>query len=211
MDKIAKTSVKINDLIARRWSARAFDPNREVEGWKLVSLFEAARWAPSCGGDEPWRFILWNRFHSLNDFQRAFETLDEGNKKWVKNAPVLVGVFAYKKWRGNKNELNRWAPFDTGAAAMSLYLQAFDLGLYAHPMAGFDSERLRKEFEVPEDYEPMALIAIGYPGNPDSLESPYREREFKARTRHPLSDNFFVNSFENPLDVKNLIGEITNV
>lgn len=211
MDKIAKTSVKINDLIARRWSARAFDPNREVEGWKLVSLFEAARWAPSCGGDEPWRFILWNRFHSLNDFQRAFETLDEGNKKWVKNAPVLVGVFAYKKWRGNKNELNRWAPFDTGAAAMSLYLQAFDLGLYAHPMAGFDSERLRKEFEVPEDYEPMALIAIGYPGNPDSLESPYREREFKARTRRPLSDNFFVNSFENPLDVKNLIGEITNV
>ncbi len=211
MDKIATTSVKINDLIARRWSARAFDPNREVEGWKLVSLFEAARWAPSCGGDEPWRFILWNRFHSLNDFQRAFETLDEGNKKWVKNAPVLVGVFAYKKWRGNKNELNRWAPFDTGAAAMSLYLQAFDLGLYAHPMAGFDSERLRKEFEVPEDYEPMALIAVGYPGNPDSLESPYREREFKARTRRPLSDNFFVNSFENPLDVKNLIGEVTNV
>lgn len=211
MDKIATTSVKINDLIARRWSARAFDPNREVEGWKLVSLFEAARWAPSCGGDEPWRFILWNRFHSLNDFQRAFETLEEGNKKWVKNAPVLVGVFAYKKWRGNKNELNRWAQFDTGAAAMSLYLQAFDLGLYAHPMAGFDSERLCKEFEVPEDYEPMALIAVGYPGNPDSLESPYREREFKARTRRPLSDNFFENSFENPLDVKNLIGEITNV
>ena len=211
MEKKATTRVKINELIARRWSARAFDTNREVEGWKIISLFEAARWAPSCGGDEPWRFVLWNRFTSPVEFQKAFETLDEGNKKWVRNAPILIGVFAYKKWRGNSNEVNHWAQFDTGASAMSLYLQAFDVGLYAHPMAGFDAKKLVQEFNIPEMYEPMAMIAVGYPGNPDSLESPYREREFQARRRRPLEENFFVNFWGNSINVQQIIGETVNV
>lgn len=86
MEKLASTSVKINDLLARRWSARSFDENRPVEGWKILSLCEAARWAPSCGGDEPWRFIIFDRNQSEEDFWRAFETLDVGNQKWVKRA-----------------------------------------------------------------------------------------------------------------------------
>ncbi|MEJ5286675.1 nitroreductase [Bacteroidetes/Chlorobi group bacterium Naka2016] len=211
MEKLASTSVKINDLLARRWSARSFDENRPVEGWKILSLCEAARWAPSCGGDEPWRFIIFDRNQSEEDFWRAFETLDVGNQKWVKRAQVLIAVVADTKWRGDRQQNNKWAPFDAGASAMSIYLQAFDLGLYAHPMAGFDAERLRKEFQIPDDYEPYAMIAVGYPGNPEDLESPYREREFAPRKRRPLGENFFVNQWGTPINQSELIKETTNV
>ncbi|MFN3307533.1 MAG: nitroreductase family protein, partial [Candidatus Kapaibacteriota bacterium] len=160
MEKLAKTIVKINDLIARRWSARAFDPNRPVEGWKIVSLCEASRWAPSCGADEPWRVIIWDKFSSAKEYSKAFEVLDEGNKKWAKNAPLLIAVIADTRWRSNREAINKWAPFDTGASAMALYLQAFDLGLYAHPMAGFDATKLRELFQIPDDYEPFAMVAV---------------------------------------------------
>ncbi len=211
MEKLAKTSVKINELLAKRWSARAFDPNRPVEGWKIVSLCEAARWAPSCGGDEPWRFIIWDKNISQDDFMKAFETLDEGNQKWVKNAQVLIAAIADTKWRNDRSKSNKWGPFDTGAAAMSIYLQAFDLGLYAHPMAGFDPEKLQREFAIPSDYEPYAIIAIGYPGNTDQLEPTYQEREVAERKRRPLEDNFFFNRMGNPLNHKLLIEEKANV
>lgn len=211
MEKLAKTSVKINQLIARRWSARAFDANKPVESWKILSLCEAARWAPSCGADEPWRFLVFDRHTSHVDFQKAFETLDEGNKKWVKRAQVLIAVLADTKWRSDRRKSNKWGPFDTGAAAMSVYLQAFDLGLYAHPMAGFDAEKFCKEFDIPEDYEPYAIIAVGYPGNPEELDSPYREREYAERKRRPLEENFYINQWGNPINRELLTEETANV
>jgi nitroreductase len=211
LEKLATTSVKINNLIARRWSARAFDPKKPVEDWKILSMCEAARWAPSCGGDEPWRFIIWDRNKSESEFQKAFETLDEGNKRWVKNAQVLFAVFADTKWRADRTKKNKWGPFDTGAAAMSIYLQAFDLGLFAHPMAGFDATKLRTEFNIPKDFEPYAMIAIGYPGNPEELESPYREREYANRFRRPLKENFFENQWGNPFRITLKTEELTNV
>lgn len=211
MEKLAKTSVKINDLIARRWSARAFDRNKPVEGWKILALCEAARWAPSCGADEPWRFIVFDRNISESDFQKAFETLDVGNQKWVQRAQILIAVLSDTKWRGDRTKTNKWGPFDTGAAAMSIYLQAFDLGLYAHPMAGFDPDKFCKEFKIPDDFVPYAIIAIGYPGDPDELESPYREREYAERKRRPLVENFFINKWGNPINQEFLIKEKANV
>ncbi len=211
MEKLAKTSVKINDLIARRWSARAFDPNKPVEGWKIVALCEASRWAPSCGAEEPWRFIIWDKFSSEIEYSKAFDVLDEGNKKWARNAPLLIAVIADTRWRSNREATNKWAPFDTGAAAMALYLQAFDLGLYAHPMAGFDATRLRELFQIPEDYEPFAMVAVGYPGNIDNLETSYKERELGERKRRPLGENFFYALWANPLQYQKLIEDNTNV
>ncbi|MCX7909203.1 MAG: nitroreductase family protein [Ignavibacteria bacterium] len=207
MDKLAKTSVKINDLIARRWSARAYNPNIPIEGWKIISLCEAARWAPSCAAEEPWRFIVWDKNRAEDDFQRAFDTLDEGNRKWVKNAQVLIAVLSDTKWRNDRTKTNKWAPFDTGAAAMSIYLQAFDLGLYAHPMAGFDADKLRLEFQIPEDYEPYALIAVGYPGNVEELEPTYRQRELGERKRRPLEENFYFSKWGEPIKLNEFMEE----
>lgn len=211
MEKLAKTSVKINDIIARRWSARAFDLNRPVESWKILALCEAARWAPSCAAEEPWRFIVWDRNTNETEFQKAFETLDERNQLWVKNAQVLIAVIADTRWRNDRSKVNKWAPFDTGAAAMSIYLQAVDMGLYAHPMAGFNPDKLRSNFNIPEEYEPYAMIAVGYPGDIEQLDASYRERELAERKRRPLEENFFVNTWGNPLNYRNFIGETANV
>jgi len=211
MEKLAKTNVKINELIARRWSARAFDPERPVEGWKILSLCEAARWAPSCGAEEPWRFIIWDKNTSQEDFQKAFSTLDSGNQNWVKNAQVLIAAIADTKWRSNREETNKWAPFDTGAAAMSIYLQAFDLGLYAHPMAGFDASKLKELFNIPNDYEPYALIAVGYPGKIELLEPYQQKRELAERKRRPLEENFYLNQWANPLKYESFNKETSYV
>ncbi len=199
MEKLAKTSVPINEIIARRWSPRAFDPQREVPAEMIVSLCEAARWAPSCGADEPWRFIVWNRFVNSESYSCAFETLDAGNRKWVKNAPVLIAAIADTRWRRDRDSNNRWGKFDTGAAAMNIYLQSFALGLYAHPMGGFDEDKLRGTFQIPEEFEIMAIIAVGFPGDPNQLESPYLEREFQERKRRPLENNFYNSEWGNPI------------
>ncbi|MFN3781809.1 MAG: nitroreductase family protein, partial [Candidatus Kapaibacteriota bacterium] len=178
---------------------------------KIVSLCEASRWAPSCGADEPWRFIIWDKFSSAKEYSMAYEFLAAGNKIGEKNAPLLIAVIADTRWRSNREALNKWAPFDTGASAMALYLQAFDLGLYAHPMAGFDATKLRELFQIPQDYEPFAMVAVGYPGNIEDLESPYKERELRERNRRPLEDNFFYALWANPLQYQKLIEDNTNV
>jgi nitroreductase len=195
--KIAKTSVPISSIIAERWSVRAFDSSKMVARKDIISLCEAARWAPSCYGDEPWRFIVWDKFHKPEDWDRAFQTVGEWNKKWVNLAPVLIAAIADTNFRiGNTN---RWAQFDTGAAAQNLYLQAVELGLAAHPLAGFDSNALRREFGIPQSYIIMALIAVGYQTAAEILDEEYLRRETSERYRRPIGVNFFDSSWENPI------------
>ncbi|MDP2879630.1 MAG: nitroreductase family protein, partial [Sulfuricella sp.] len=88
--KTASTQVDIHDIIARRWSCRAFDASKPVSREQIVALLEAARWAPSCFGDEPWRFIVWDKNSDAAAWQEAFDCLGEWNQNWVKNAPVLM-------------------------------------------------------------------------------------------------------------------------
>ena len=189
-DKRATTLVPIHDLIARRWSGRAFDPGKSVHRAQLLALLEAARWAPSCFGDEPWHFIVWDRFRSEFGWQKAFDCLQPGNQLWAMNAPVLVLSLAAIQFR-ERERANRWAQYDTGAAAVSLCLQASAMGLMAHQMGGFDSERARVSFAVPSAYQPMAMIAVGHPGPEQMLEGELRVRELAPRTRQPLGANCF--------------------
>ncbi len=199
MDKLATTEFPINQLIAKRWSPRAFDSSKPVPKEFILSICEAARWAPSCGGEEPWSFIVWDKFTDPKSYALAFDTLDIGNQKWVKNAPVLISVMFRKSWRNNPESINKWASFDTGSAAFSMLLQAFDLGLYAHPMAGFDAQKLRNNFQIPDDFEIIAMISIGFPGDPSLLEPTFYEREIAPRRRRPLDENFFFSNFASPI------------
>ncbi|MGQ9819364.1 MAG: nitroreductase family protein [Candidatus Kapaibacteriales bacterium] len=199
MEKLAQTLVPINSLIARRWSPRAFDPTKQVEQNKILALCEAARWAPSSGGAEPWRFIIWDKFTNPHAYSKAFESLDEGNKLWARNAPLLIGVFAFRFWDKGKDEPNKWAGFDTGSAALNILLQSFDLGLYAHTMGGFDQQKLMDSFNIPNDYDAYAIIAVGYPGNPYSLEETFLKREFNQRQRSPIGTRFFNSKWEVPI------------
>jgi len=195
-EKLAITSVPVHDLMARRWSPRAFDASRPVTRAQILALVEAARWAPSCFGDEPWRYLVWDRTRNERAWQRAFHCLSEGNRKWVVNAPLLMASLANTVFDHN-GKPNRWAQYDTGAASVSIALEAVAQGLVAHQMGGFDAEMLRREFAIPEGYTPMAMIAVGHQASAEILEPEMREREVGPRARKPLETRFFEGAWGN--------------
>ena len=189
-DRKAKTSVPIHDLLATRWSPRAFDAERRVSRAQLAALLEAARWSPSCNGDQPTRYLIWDRQRDPEGWQKAFDTLSENNRKWVKNVPVLMLSCAGSIFQHN-GKPNRYGPHDTGAATMSMALEALPQGLVVHQMGGFDAQKAREAFAIPEEYTPMAMIAIGYQASPDVLDEETKQKELKARSRKPISELFF--------------------
>ncbi|MEJ2514696.1 MAG: nitroreductase family protein [Gammaproteobacteria bacterium] len=202
-DKSARTFQPVHRLIARRWSSRAVDQRQPVERADLVSVLEAARWAPSCFGDQPWRYLVWDRFGDEASWQRAFDCLTPRNREWVRRAPVLLAAVASSRFRRN-GKPNRWGGYDTGAASENLCLQATALGLVARQMGGFDAAQLAMEFGIPEDYTPMAMIALGHPAGPETVPEPYQADELAERTRLPFGETCFDRAWENPLDTGDL-------
>jgi nitroreductase len=190
LEKPASTSRPIHDLFVRRWSTRAFDIKRPVTREQLQSLIEAGRWAPSCNGDEPWRYLIWDRGRDPEGFQKAFDCLSENNKKWVKNVPLLMLSCAGSIF-GATGKPNRWTQHDTGAASVCMALQAVAIGLAVHQMGGFDAEKARAAFGIPAEYTPMAMIAIGYQAEPDVLDEETRKKELTPRARKALAEKFF--------------------
>ena len=188
MEKPASTNIPIHELIARRWSPRAF-AEQPVEAATLRSLFEAARWAPSSNNEQPWRFLVATKGNQA-DFDRLLACLVEGNRKWAYRAPVLILSVASLYFEED-GKLNRHAFYDTGMAVENLVLQATAVGLVAHQMAGFDAEKARVDCLIPPGFDPVAMIAVGYPGDPAVLPDYLREREIKARERQPANDFVF--------------------
>lgn len=196
--KLAQTLVPIHDVLAHRWSCRAFDRNKAVSREQIVALLEAARWAPSCFGDQPWRFLVWDRNSDEAAWQEAFDCLVEWNQNWVKNAPVLILATANTIFSKN-GKPNHYGQYDTGAAAVSLCHQAVALGLMAHQMGGYDADKARLAFNIPEQFTCMAMIAVGYQAAPDVLEGELKELELAARARNPLEAHFFEGSWGVPV------------
>ena len=194
----AETSTAIHDLIAHRWSPRAFD-SEPVEPEKIRSLFEAARWAPSSYNAQPWYFIVGTKDNPQN-YKRVLESLIEFNQGWAKQAPVLALSVAKLKFDDGKP--NRHAYHDVGQAAANLSLQAEALGLSVHQMAGIDPEKARKLFDIPADYEAVAGIAIGYAGDPASLSDELRKRELAPRQRKPLDSFVFTGQWGKSLPLQ---------
>ena len=188
--KPAITSVKIHDIIENRWSPRAIDPNKSVGHEHLMAMLEAARWAPSCFNDQPWRFVICNKMTGEISWQKGFTILAEKNKLWAKNAPILILAVAMENFNHN-GKPNRWAMYDTGAASASLCLQASALGLVVHQMGGFDAEKAREAFGLPNDCTPMSMMAIGYQADVDILDEDFKAAELAARSRANLDQRFY--------------------
>ncbi|MGF6468068.1 nitroreductase [Paraburkholderia youngii] len=183
--KPAPTEVAIHELIAGRWSPRAYS-SEPVSRDQLRAVLEAARWAPSSYNAQPWRFVVFDRSVDEVAFQKAFATLVPFNQGWNAPAPVLIAVTAHTL--SNKGDVNRCALYDAGAAAMALVLQAHALGLAAHQMSGFDVNAFRTTFELPQDVEPIAMISLGHYGDVDKLDPVLREREKAPRQRAALAE-----------------------
>jgi nitroreductase len=184
MHKRAPTDFPVHDLIAERWSPRAFS-DKPVAPDVLQSLFEAARWAPSSSNEQPWAYIVATKDDPEN-FAKLLSVLVPFNATWAQHAPVLALAVAKLSFEKNATP-NRNAQYDVGAASAWLTVEATSRGLFVHQMAGYDHDKARQVFEIPAGWEPIAAIAIGYPGDPDSLPQPLRDREVAPRTRKPIS------------------------
>jgi nitroreductase len=185
----APAAAPINDLISHRWSPRAFDA-KPVEKEKLRSLFEAARWAASSYNAQPWSFIVATKDDPEN-YHKVLSTFVEFNQAWAKNAPVVaISVAAHKM--PHDGSQNRHAFHDVGQAAANLSLEATSLGLQVHQMAGIIPDKAREVFGIPENFEAVAGIALGYPGDPLKLpEGRLRDTETGKRERKPASSFVF--------------------
>ncbi len=177
------SEVPVDPMFLDRWSPRAFS-TEPVPEESLRSLFEAARWTPSCFGEEPWLFLYAAKKEDLDLFRSL---IVDGNRTWADRAPVLAFVFARLTFKRN-DKPNRWAEFDSGAAWMSLALQASRLGLITHGMGGFHEDKIYDALNVPrEKYRAMAGIAIGWIGDASQLPKELAEKE-SPNSRKPLAE-----------------------
>ncbi|MCJ8164474.1 nitroreductase family protein [Pontibacter sp. E15-1] len=182
-----KNKIAVHNLITTRRSPRAFREKAVTEE-QLESLFQAARWAPSSMNEQPWRFIYAAK-EDQEAFSRLFGCLVEGNS-WAKNASALFVTVAKKSYDLN-GKPNSHAWHDVGLATGNLLLQATELGLHIHLMGGFNAAKAQQDLGIPEGYEPVAMGAIGFAGDPDTLPDPLKERELAPRTRKPLQELVF--------------------
>jgi nitroreductase len=185
MQKPAVTDHPVHDFIVKRWSPRAFS-DKPVPPDVLRSLFEAARWAASSYNDQPWSYIVATSDDEKN-YSKMLGVLMDMNALWAKQAPVLAISVARQNFKHNGTP-NRVALHDVGAANAQLTMEATSRGLLVHQMAGFHLDKAREVFGIPVGWEPVSAIAIGYPGDPETLPEKLREPELALRTRKPLSE-----------------------
>ena len=188
MQKLADTTYPIESLLKQRWSPRAF-AERPVEIEKLLSLWEAARWSASCANQQPWYFIVATREDAV-EYARLLSCLRETNQQWAAHAPVLMVSVAKLAFDMN-GQPNRYAFHDVGLAVANLIVQATALGLCVHQMAGFYPDKVRELYGVPDGFEPVADIVLGYPGDPAILPADLQQRELALRVRKPLETFIF--------------------
>lgn len=177
-----KADYEIDEAFLERWSPRSFQ-EKEVAEEDLMSVFEAARWAPSAMNMQPWRFII---ARTEEDRERFHSFVMDGNRKWCEKAPVLALIISDKE--------DATHAFDTGAAWGFLSLQARRNGLITHAMGGFYKDQARETLGIPEEYEIQALVAIGYQDEKEKLEEEMQKRE-QPSPRRPVEESIMEGSF----------------
>lgn len=184
---------KIKEVIYKRRSPLAFSV-KPVEESLLLELFEAASWSSSAFNEQPWRFIYAIKKDNKVEFQQLIDLLLPGNKIWAEKAPSIILIVAKKDFTQN-GKINKHAWYDTGQAMGTFSVLATAAGIYLHQMAGFDALKAKDEFDLGEDFEAIAMATIGYPGDPNSLPEPLKQRETRTRTRKPVAEITFKGSF----------------
>ena len=180
MSKSTPVHHEIHPLIEGRWSPRSFLPEA-IEEEQIKQCLEAARWAASCSNEQPWHFIVVPR-QNQEHFQSALSCLDEGNQVWAKDVGAFIFGVARTFFKRNQKE-NPYARYDLGQAVANFVLQAHHLGLVSHQMAGFSSDQCRERFQIPQEFDPCVVIALGKPGSADQLSDILKQREEAPRSR----------------------------
>lgn len=189
--KHASADHEILDVIRERWSPRAFDAARDIPRADLLRLLEAARWAPSSRNEQPWRFVVAERGADPEGHAAFVSTLSGRNPEWAGSAPVLVLVCVRLTHQADESG-NRMALYDAGQAVAFLTLQSTAMGLAVRQMEGFDRPRARAVARVPEPFEPVVMMAVGYRGEAGALPyDKHRQAETMPRARRPIAEFVF--------------------
>ena len=186
-----KPGYGINPLILGRWSPRSMT-GEEISDEELMSLFEAARWAPSSYNGQPWRFIYAKR--DTKEWDKLFNLLVEGNQGWAKNAAVLVVIISRKNFEFN-NKPSITHTFDTGSSWENMAIEASARGLVTHGMEGFNYDKAKTDLEIPDDYEVCAMVAIGKKGKKEDLPEALQKMEVPS-SRKPLKELVMLGKFK---------------
>ncbi|MCF7876607.1 nitroreductase family protein [Candidatus Bipolaricaulota bacterium] len=181
----------LNETILSRRSRRAISEEKLTET-ELETLARAAHLAPSCFNNQPWRFVLVEESAKLD---RIKEALPGGNY-WVKKAPLIIAVVSRQELDCELSHGRIYYKFDCGLAVENLLLQATEMGLVAHPIAGFDPEVTREVLNIPAEFDLITLLIIGKPGNPEELSDKHRKIELEERKRVPMEKVVSKNEFE---------------
>jgi len=196
--KQADLSHPINPLLENRWSPYAFS-DRPVTAENIASLFEAARWAPSSYNEQPWRYIVATR-EDGEAFERLLSALAEPNREWARHAPVLALGIARKDY-SRTGAANRHARHDLGQASANLTVEATARGLSVHQMGGILPDRARELYEIPDEYEAVTALAIGYVCDEPEDGDVLGDRDRAQRSRRPLTELVFGGRWGEPSDL----------
>ncbi|MDZ7260748.1 MAG: nitroreductase family protein [candidate division KSB1 bacterium] len=183
-------STTVIELLQKRKASRAIS-SQKLNDQIIDKLMNAAQLSASCYNNQPWRFLFLTEDSALEKGRKA---LSPGNS-WAKTAPLLIAGFSKPDLDCQIKDGRNYYLFDLGMATQLILLQATELNLIARPMAGFSPEVIKKEFNLPPEYEVYVLIAVGYEGNIAELEERWQSVSTAPRTRNPLSQNFFLNKF----------------
>ncbi|GAB3394348.1 nitroreductase family protein [Humibacter soli] len=186
----AQTSTPIHEVLANRYSPRAYNVDAALDETRLVAALEAARWSPSAANTQPWRFIVARR--GTPEFDSIAATLAGFNQVWAVNAGALIVALA--ETVNAEGRPMRWAQYDLGQALAHFSVQAHHDGLHVHQMGGFDVDGIRAAFGVEDRFEPVSVTAVGVLGDLDVLPEDSRDRERAPRTRLPLDEILLVNA-----------------
>lgn len=170
--------------IAARRARRALS-DRAIDRDHIDAMFRAAHWAPSCSNNQPWRFVAVTDPNVLDQL-KGYLT---GGNYWAKPSPLIVAIASRSDLDCEIPDGRRYYQFGCGLAAMNLMVQATDLGLIAHPIAGFKQSPIKRVLGIPEVYELIALIIVGHPGGEvSSLSEKHLAEETSDRVRRPLNE-----------------------
>ena len=195
MSKTASPDHPIHELISKRWSPYSYS-NRPVPPADLLSIFEAARWAASSFNEQPWRYIVATR-DQPDDYNRILSCLLEGNRTWAEQAPVLA-LGCIRQTFSRNNKPNRVAQHDLGLASASLSFEATSRGVYVHQMAGLMPDKARAVFAIPDGFEAVTGLTLGYRAEAGAGDPGLLARDERPRTRRPLGDFVFGGRWGSP-------------
>ncbi|HCS60426.1 MAG TPA: nitroreductase [Microbacterium sp.] len=184
LDRTAETSVPVHEVLAARWSPRAYEAATPIDEDKLTAALEAARWSPSAYNAQPWRFVIARRGSALHT--DIVESLIGFNQTWATSAGALIVAVA--ETVDDQGRVITHAAYDVGQAVAHLTVQAHHDGLFVHQMSGFDVAAVAARIALEERFTPLTVLAIGDLGDPSTLSDQLRERETAPRTRRALTE-----------------------